>query len=272
MFGYVVANVDALSVFDKDRYRAVYCGLCKALGQEHGRLGRLTLTYDMTFLILLLSSLDQTEFAEVFSFRCMLHPLQKREAFINKHTRYAADMNLMLAYHQRMDDWEDDRKASAFFQAKALGGKIDALKKKYPVQTKAIVDGLAELSKMESDGETTPDLPAAAFGSILGAVFVPDGHENAAALYDFGDKLGRFVYLMDAAVDLKKDLKKMKYNPLIMVPSERHLELLQMLMADCVSAYETLPIKKDKKLMDNILYSGVWSRFPTRPADEEETA
>ena len=45
-----------------------------------------------------------------------------------------------------------------------------------------------------------------------------------------------------------------------------------MLMADCVSAYETLPIKKDKKLMDNILYSGVWSRFPTRPADEEETA
>ncbi|NLX83081.1 MAG: hypothetical protein GXZ04_04615 [Clostridiales bacterium] len=268
MFGYVVANVDALSAFDKERYRAVYCGLCKALGQEHGRLGRLTLTYDMTFLILLLSSLDQMEFAEIASFRCMLHPLQKRDAFINKHTRYVADMNVMLAYHQRMDDWEDDRKASAFFQAKALGNKIEALKEKYPKQTQAIVQGLATLSSMESDGETNPDLPAAVFGSMLGMVFVPEGHENAAMLYDFGDKLGRFIYLMDAAVDLKTDLKKMKYNPLIMVPSDRHFELLQMLMADCVGAYEALPIIKDKKLMDNILYSGVWSRFPARRKEE----
>lgn len=269
MFGYVVANVDALSGFDRERYRAVYCGLCKALGQSFGQLGRLTLTYDMTFLILLLSALEKTELAETTSFRCLLHPLQKRDAFINRHTLYAADMNLMLAYHQRLDDWEDERKATAFFQARALGRQIEALNQKYPTQAQAIKEGLAALSWMEKAGETNPDLPAGAFGSILGAVFVPEGHEQAAALYDFGDKLGRFVYLMDAAVDLKKDLKGMKYNPLTTIPTERHEPMLQMLMADCAEAYEALPLYKDKGLMDNILYSGVWSRFPRRQAEEE---
>ena len=268
MFGYVVANVEALSAFDKDRYRAVYCGLCKALGQSFGQLGRLTLTYDMTFLVLLLSALEQTELAETSSFRCMLHPLQKREAFINRHTLYAADMNLMLAYHQRLDDWEDERKAAAFFQARALGRRMDDLNAKYPVQAKALKEGLEALSQMEKDGETNPDLPAAAFGSILGAVFVPEGHEQSAALYDFGDKLGRFVYLMDAAVDLKKDLKAMKYNPLTTIPTERHEPMLQMLMADCAQAYEAFTLYKDKSLMDNILYSGVWTRFPRRQPEE----
>lgn len=271
MFGYVVANVEALSAFDKDRYRSVYCGLCKALGQSFGKVGRLTLTYDMTFLILLLSALDKTELAETVSFRCLLHPLQKREAFINRHTLYAADMNLMLAYHQRLDDWEDERKTTAYFQAKALGRRMEELSAKYPVQTKAIREGLVSLAEMEKAGETNPDLPAAAFGSILAAVFVPEGHPSSAALYDLGDKLGRFVYLMDAAVDLKKDLKGMKYNPLTTIPTERHEPMLQMLMADCAQAYEALPLHKDKPLMDNILYSGVWSRFPRRQ-EEEETA
>ena len=61
MFGYVVANVDALKQEDRERYRAVYCGLCRALGKGYGQAGRLTLTYDMTFLILLLSALDRSE-------------------------------------------------------------------------------------------------------------------------------------------------------------------------------------------------------------------
>lgn len=269
MFGYVVANVDALSERDRERYRAVYCGLCHALGNAHGQLGRLMLTYDMTFLILLLSSLDKTELAEQKSFRCPLHPLQKRTAFTNRHTRYAADMNLLLAYYQRMDDWQDERKRSALLQAKALGRELDGLKASYPRQVGAIEEGLAALSEMEKDNETKPDLPAAAFGSILGQVFVPEGHPLSAVLYDFGDKLGRFVYLMDAAVDLKKDLQKERYNPLVAIPSAMHKELLEMLMADCAQTFGTLPILRDKDLMENILYSGVWTRLT--PSGQGET-
>ncbi len=269
MFGYVVANVDALSAFDKERYSSVYCGLCRALSASFGQLGRLTLTYDMTFLIVLLSSLDKTEIAEEKSFRCLLHPLEPRQAFKNRHTDYAADMNLMLAYYQRMDDWTDERKTSALMQAKLLGKNIALLEEKYPRQSQALKKGLKELSMMEQAGETNPDLPASVFGEILGEIFVPEGHPENDLLYDFGLKLGRFIYLMDAAVDLKKDIQQEKYNPLVLIPTERHERMLTLLMADCAEAFSKLPVLRDKELMENILYSGVWSAYPAHNQGEK---
>lgn len=61
MFGYVIANKEKLSRDELLHYRACYCGLCRALGERCSQAGRLTLTYDMTFLILLLSSLYEPE-------------------------------------------------------------------------------------------------------------------------------------------------------------------------------------------------------------------
>ena len=57
MFGYVIANLEGLTQPQKDRYKGCYCGLCRVLKQRHGFSGRLTLTYDMPFLVLLLSAL-----------------------------------------------------------------------------------------------------------------------------------------------------------------------------------------------------------------------
>ena len=57
MFGYVIANLEGLTQAQKDRYKGCYCGLCRVLKQRHGFSGRLTLTYDMTCLVLLLSAL-----------------------------------------------------------------------------------------------------------------------------------------------------------------------------------------------------------------------
>lgn len=270
MFGYVIANMEQLDEAQRRRYQQVYCGLCRALGQRHGALCRLTLTYDMTFLILLLSALDKTELAEEVRFRCLLHPLQRRTAFTNRHTLYAADMNLLLAYHQKLDDWEDEGKRSAKLTANALGGRTQGLEKRYPRQVQAINEGLAALKEMEKAYETNPDLPAAAFGSILGEVFVQDGHPLSEVLYAFGNQLGRFIYLMDAAVDLKKDIQQERYNPLITVPTERHQQLLELLMADCTRTFSALPILRDRELMENILYSGVWSRFPKRGQGEAQ--
>lgn len=61
MFGYVIANLEGLTQPQKDRYKGCYCGLCRVLKQRHGFSGRLTLTYDMTFLVLLLSALYEAD-------------------------------------------------------------------------------------------------------------------------------------------------------------------------------------------------------------------
>ena len=61
MFGYLTADSSKLTEEELARYKACYCGLCRSLGHRHGQLSRLSLNYDMTFLVLLLSSLYEPE-------------------------------------------------------------------------------------------------------------------------------------------------------------------------------------------------------------------
>jgi len=77
MFGHVQANLTDLTQQEKDRYQAAYCGLCRTIGERHGQLARMGLSYDLTFLALLLMSLYEPE--ETSGARaCGLHPLRPR--------------------------------------------------------------------------------------------------------------------------------------------------------------------------------------------------
>lgn len=272
MFGYVVANVEQLTDEQRSLYRAFYCGLCGELGRRHGQLSRSTLTYDMTFLILLLSSLEGEE-PVLKPFRCAAHPFKKQQAFISRYTPYGADMNVLLAQAQRLDSWQDDRSLLSLSQAKLLETTARKAEAAYPRQAKAIAEALRELSLMEKEDVTNPDLPAAAFGRLLGEVFVADdSRPNAGALYGFGFTLGRFIYMMDAALDLKEDIKKQRYNPLITIPSIQHEGLLQLHMAQCAACFEKLEIKRSKELLENILYSGVWTEYAAKKRRKAEKA
>ena len=57
MFGYLVAASELLEEEQQQRYKECYCGLCRSLDRCFGSAARLTLNYDLTFLVLLLSSL-----------------------------------------------------------------------------------------------------------------------------------------------------------------------------------------------------------------------
>ena len=55
MFGYIVVNQPELRIREWEMYHSYYCGLCRVLKEKYGRVGQATLSYDMTFLLLLLS-------------------------------------------------------------------------------------------------------------------------------------------------------------------------------------------------------------------------
>ena len=90
MFGYV--NIDKMELKFKEyySYKGYYCGLCMMLKKKYNNLARLTLNYDMTFLILLLSSLYEVE-NKSYSARCIVHPAKKQLIIQNEITEYAAD-------------------------------------------------------------------------------------------------------------------------------------------------------------------------------------
>lgn len=260
MFGYVVANMDRLTNEEKQQYRSYYCGLCKALGTRHGAVSRITLNFDMTFLVLFLSALYKTE-NTIATERCIIHPVKPHNYWRNKIIDYAADMNILLVYYNFMDDWTDDRKIISLCEAKIFKQEYKRVAIQYPNQSAIISECLRELSGIEKSGEVNPDVPANCFGKLMGEIFVFREDEYAPKLRAFGESLGKFIYIMDACLDLKADLKHERYNPLIMVSSENFSAILNLLMADCTEKYKQLPIGQDKSLIENILYSGIWTRY-----------
>ena len=109
MFGYVVMNKPEIKFKDFDLYRSFYCGLCRELRERYGVTGQISLTYDMTFVILLLSGLYEPPTRKGTT-RCIIHPVRKQPVRKNAITEYAADMNVFLAYYKCEDDWKDEKK------------------------------------------------------------------------------------------------------------------------------------------------------------------
>ena len=273
MFGYVTANWKELSKAQQDRYGGIYCGICLRIREQASQTARLGLSYDMAFLALLLMSLYEPEETSG-PLRCATHPLRKRDWIDNEYIRYAADMNVALAYYNFLDDWNDDGKLSAKLLAKAFGKTLPEIENRYPRQCAAIADCIGKLSELEKANCPNPDESAHVFGTLLGELMVYRQDLWQDTLRQMGDALGRFIYLADAAVDFRKDKKKNKYNPFLAMDQEEDWEkweeYLVLAMGRCTRFYEMLPLVQDKALLDNILYSGVWTNFRGKGAKARE--
>ena len=207
MFGYVVANMDELPEELQRRYGAVYCGICREIRERASNLSRLGLSYDMAFLALLLMSLYEPE-ETAGGNACKLHPIKKRPWVDNDCVRYAADMNVALAYYNCMDDWEDDRKLSAKAVANVFEKYMPQLKQEYPRQCQAMETCIRELSQLEGEKCENPDQPANCFGRLMAELLVYREDFWAEDLRQLGFCLGRFIYLTDAAMDYRRDRRK----------------------------------------------------------------
>lgn len=260
MFGYVTANTEALSKDEMKIYRGLYCGLCRSLKERYGNLSRMMLTYDMTFLILALSSLYRCD-DKCGNKRCVIHPLKKHCFIENDITYYAADMSVALVYNKFIDDWNDDRNIFAKISASITKKDYLDICIKYPRQCKAIEKCLTDLSEVEKSGITVADVPANIFGTLLGEIFVYKEDEYSPKLRAFGSALGRFIYIMDAWDDLKDDIKKERYNPLTSISSKNIKPVLTMILSECAEELFSLPLEKNKNIMKNVIYSGVWMRY-----------
>ena len=154
MFGYVTTNMEEMKVKDYRKYRAFYCGICQDLKEYHGQPSRLTLTYDMTFLAILLTGLYES--APVSEQHlCGLHPLKKHLCYRNELTAYAADMNVLLSYYNLLDDWIDEKKPVPLALARTLRKDVKRLRNRYPRQAKAICSYLKKPRACEF--EKSPD-------------------------------------------------------------------------------------------------------------------
>lgn len=268
MFGYVGIYKPELKFKEFDTYRAYYCGLCQSLKKQHGICGQLTLSYDMTFLVILLSSLYEPSTTKS-SCRCIAHPTKQQFTSHNIYSDYVADMNIILSYYKCLDDWQDEKKLSSLIFSKLLksGAFINESPNEtfinYPDKTKVIIDNLKLLEKYEAEHISDIDMVAGTFGNIMACLFSPHHDQWEPYLSHIGFFLGKFIYILDAYDDIEKDIKDNSYNPFSSIYkqkdfSDKIMSMLKMMMSEAAGAFEMLPIIDNIEILRNILYAGVW--------------
>lgn len=265
MFGYIIINKGDMKFKEFDIYHSYYCGLCQALKNQYGLSGQISLSYDMTFLAMILSSLYEPE-TRVSETKCVAHPFEKHIVRKNEFTSYAADMNVLFTYYKCRDDWTDEKKVTRLAYGKLLKRAYCKVCAKHGEKARVIDSLMREISQEEKRQNQDIDRMAGLFGKIMGEMLAVHEDEWKDELWAMGNFLGKFIYLMDAYEDIEEDIKQKRYNPLIKRFNDPDFEeeiktILTMMMAGCCKEFEKLPVIDNVEILRNILYSGVWYRY-----------
>ena len=199
MFGYVVVNKPELKFREFDVYRAYYCGLCHSLSKRHGLSGQLTLSYDMTFLVILLSSLYEPEHS-VTSKRCIVHPIKRQNIISSEFTDYVADMNVILSYFKCLDDWHDDRSVLKLAYSKLLKkGSIGKNLNNVHATSDSTDDGSVAATQPSAvdDGSVAATQPNSDSNNQNSYFTYDSGHLHISPDYSYKNKIEAISSLLD---------------------------------------------------------------------------
>jgi hypothetical protein len=234
----------------------------------------MTLQYDMCFLVLLLDSLYEPPLRRGED-RCLPHPRTPRPWERSEFSDYAADLNVAMAWLKCRDDWEDDGNLAALAESRLLRPAYETVAGRWPRQCAAIERSLASLTARERARDEDADAAAATFGELMGELLVLREDRWREPLYRLGHALGRFLYVMDACMDLDADTVRNRYNPFrryygLADNAARFEDILRMLLGECLYWFDKLPLVQDAAILKNILCAGLWTQFHKRYKDKKE--
>lgn len=270
MFGFVRPLRGELKVREWERFQSVYCGLCHTIRRRYGFMQTMMLSYDCTYLALVLDALEPGG-GEQCKRRCVMHPFRRRTCAASSDGMIrAAAVSVILCWHKLADTIADDR------GAKRLAAKIFRLflRRGYrkaaaelPLFDRETQSCLAQLSALERQKTPSLDRPADAFASILRAA-VADWRTDDRILQEMFYHVGRWIYLVDACDDIQDDFASGSYNPVLLrwqmmqpellppVKDAINHTLLQSLAA-AYHAYILLHPLRDAGIIENILCQGL---------------
>lgn len=275
MFGYVKVYQPELKIGEFEQYRGLYCSLCRTLKKRYGFVAQMTLSYDMTFLLVLHMALGD-ECAGFGTGRCPYNPFKKHVCCHDSPSlEFSADAAMLLAYHKTLDTVADSR----FF--KRLGARLvlpvmrrnrRRAAERLPELDRRLEQAMCAQRQLEQRKCCSVDEAAEPTAMMLAALCeaVSRDKKQQRVLSRFGYCLGRWVYLMDAADDLADDLKQGNYNPLIVSSGLQKHETeklehvrrqtglsLNACIAECKAAYELLAIRRFDGILRNVCEWGM---------------
>lgn len=301
MFGYIRPAKERLNAHDEELFQAVYCGLCHELGRKYGFSARFVLNFDFTFLAILLSEAGAPACT---SCRCIAHPCKAR--CVMAHTaslEVAADHSIVLAWWQLRDHIKDHGLLKSLpyrLAALFLRSAYRKASRCVPEFDASVQRHLSDLAARERAHCASLDQAAEPFAALMAdiaAVAPDDLHRRVMAEIFY--HLGRWIYLVDASDDLKKDFEAGCYNPLryrygltdgtLDEKTQQEVALsLDLSVHRMASAYALLERGVWSNILDSIFYESLYgignavlkgtyhkpprrTHFRTKPQKNEET-
>lgn len=276
MFGYVRAYKPELRVREYELYKAVYCTLCRQLGHAYGPFARMTLSYDFTFLALLGLSLRE-ECTGFEKKRCAFNPLKKCNYCKGggEQVDFAAAAAMIMLYYKirdNVDDGKGFKKLGYRLLLPLFGHTRRKAARLYPEVEAVVKEYIDHQNALERENCANVDLasePTAAALSKLFALCAPKP-EAVRPLERMGYCIGKWVYLIDAAADLERDLQTGNYNPLrftaegaepdagfIRQAQKRAIANMNVCVAEAGRAFELLDIRRYRGILENVVYLGL---------------
>lgn len=278
MFGYVRPLRSELKVKDNEIFKAYYCGLCKSIDKENGVIPRFALNYDLVFLGIFLSSINN-EKIKVKKQSCIAHPLKRRiYVYDDNALEYTSNIGTILAYFNLLDDWQDDRSFTSLIASLLFKKGSLKAKKRFEEKFIKIKEYLILMKNLEEENCSELDEIADVFAKIMEEIADYDGIKDEKVLKGFkwlAYNLGRWIYILDAFDDIEEDFEENNYNPIISsmkLETENINEFKERIsprikftltcsLAAISETYELLPINKNRNIIENIIYLGMRNKM-----------
>lgn len=273
MLGYVRAFKPEMKIKDFELYRGVYCSLCRALGRLYSPVAQLFLSYDFAFAAILRLAAGECG-CEFSKKRCPYNPLKKcMICGSRKELDFCAHAVIITVYYKVIDNLHDGGIKSKLLAALVypvvwlMHAKAVRLA---PEIDKIIGDAMKNQAECEKKKDVCIDEAAHHSADALGKVFsIGFEGERKNSLYNLGYMVGRFVYILDAADDLEKDLKNGSFNPFKAEYSDisdpeirkafvkRAEEMLNLTQSSALDAMDSLEKKRFEDILENIVFDGL---------------
>ncbi len=268
MFGYVRTDTPYLYIKDDILYRAMYCGVCKGIAEVCGHRARMGLSYDVTFMSVLLHNIAGQD-VKIEKSHCLTHCIRGRQmAGTDELTRMLGAFNTELVYYKYTDDIADGDKGRGKRLWFKKGHK--RVQEKYPEIARIVKENMSAQEKLEKTGDAGLDRSADATANML-AEFSDYvlGEKSTNYTRKLFYAIGKWIYLIDALDDYDKDLKKSAFNPFINeFPASCRTEMLSKHRESVEFAFHSLffeirenlceiTFRFNRDLSDNILLRGL---------------
>ena len=270
MLGFVKAYKPEMKMKDYEIYKGVYCSLCKALGKHYGVFSRMILSYDFTFLAILLLSLNENCVGFKPS-HCSFNPFKKCACcdVLSDELKMSAAGGVIISYYKLLDDISDEKflkklRSLAVIPFLALPHKKAA--KDFPEIEEIVKNTMAQQLSLEKENCKSIDAAAEPTAKAMEKIFSLISKDNTD-LQRMGYCLGKYVYSIDAAADIEEDIKDGRYNPLIIdsmteeqikTAKENMQGILNYCVSEMIESYKKLPVRRFKEILENILYDGMY--------------